>query len=574
MFGSGSGAPQVWVRSPRSIWGHVRRPGRLIYAHLVALVFVLGGFGVNAAACEGGGGGGAELTSLSTKLSGGAKEGEELTVVEGTKVKDKGTLTGKNASTATGKVTYKVYSDKECKTLVKEAGEVTVSGESVPASSEEELEAGKTYYWQAHYSGDSKNDESTSPCTEILYVQAKTALATKLSGEGKEGEELTIFEGSKAKDKATLSGTNSSSASGKVVYKVYSDKECKTLVEEAGNVTVSSGSVPASDEEELEGEATYYWQAAYSGDALHEESKSECGKEVLKVKLPRPEDGEKACVRTLPEGPSNCEPPITPGVTIESEIGGKCTAGAIAIPTKEPLKKEKSYLLTAGHCIADGGGNGELYLSSGGRNPGGRANVQKVENPNCEEKAGLPWWGEKWYAYTRAAPAVQVEIGRGGSWEYTNNDDYGEICITNKAWMTKAKKVPVWAVIAEWAPPEEQRFLVEGLKEMGLKGEAYLEGQRTGHQHGEVTEVPVGATNFVKVENGNVKSLPGDSGGPWYERVGSGLAWLAGLHAHVLVGKIGVGEPRYYENLKAALAGLGALNGFEVELLTTANEVR
>jgi predicted nucleic acid-binding Zn ribbon protein len=262
----------------------VVRRHSLIGAQLLAFAFALGAFSVNATACEGGGGGGGELTSLSTTLSGGGKEGAELTVSEGTKVKDKATLTGKNASKATGKVTYKVYSESACKTLVTSAGEVTVSGESVPASSEEELEAGRAYYWQAHYGGESKNAESTSPCTEILEVKAKTSLSTKLSGESKEGEELTIDEGFKGKDTATLSGTNSSSAGGKLVYKVYSDKECKTLVKEAGEVTVSSGSVPASSEEELEGGKTYYWQATYKGDGLHQESTSSCGKEVLDVK--------------------------------------------------------------------------------------------------------------------------------------------------------------------------------------------------------------------------------------------------------------------------------------------------
>ncbi|MGC2374565.1 MAG: hypothetical protein WA484_11900 [Solirubrobacteraceae bacterium] len=130
---------------------------------------ILGGGGELSVSSEGGG---VEATSLSTALSGEGKEGETLTVVEGLKVKDKATLSGKNASTATGKVTYNVYSDNECKTLVTTAGEVTVSGGSVPASSEEELKGGKTYYWQAHYGGDSKDAESTSPCTEILNVKA------------------------------------------------------------------------------------------------------------------------------------------------------------------------------------------------------------------------------------------------------------------------------------------------------------------------------------------------------------------------------------------------------------------
>ncbi len=256
----------------------------LIWAQLLAFVFALGAFSVNATACEGGGGGSGELTSLSTTLSGGGKEGAELTVSEGTKVKDKATLTGKNASKATGKATYKVYSESACKTLVTSAGEVTVSGESVPASSEEELEAGKAYYWQAHYGGESKNAESTSPCTEILDVQAKTSLSTKLSGGGGEGEEISVNEGTKVKDKATLSGTNSSTAGGKVLYKIFSDSKCEHLVKEAGEESVSGGSVTASEEKELEGGKTYYWQATYKGDGLHKESSSECGKEILRVK--------------------------------------------------------------------------------------------------------------------------------------------------------------------------------------------------------------------------------------------------------------------------------------------------
>ncbi len=246
-----------------------------------AFLLILAGMAVSATACEGVGG--PELTTLTTSLSGEGKEGTTITVLEGSKVKDKATLKGKDASSATGKVTYKVYSESECKTLVKEAGEVTVSGESVPASSEVELEGGTSYYWQAHYSGDSKNGASTSECTEIVTVKAKTSLSTKLSGESKEGEELTVLEGSKAKDKGTLTGTKSSSAGGKVVYKIYSDSKCEHLVDEAGEETVSSGSVPASNEEELEGGKTYYWQAHYGGDSLHQESTSTCS-EILNVK--------------------------------------------------------------------------------------------------------------------------------------------------------------------------------------------------------------------------------------------------------------------------------------------------
>lgn len=250
---------------------------RLLPVGLLVFVLVLAVMAVSAAACSGGGGG-KEPTELTTSLS-------ATSVLEGTGVTDKATLSGNNVSKATGKVKYYVYSDSSCIDLVTTAGEGTVSGETVTASSEEVLEAGNAYYWQATYEGNESNDESTSTCgSEILDVKAKTSLATKLYGEGQEGEELTTLEGSKAEDTATLSGTNSVSAGGKVQYKIYSDKECKTLVTEAGEVTVAFGSIPASSEEALEGGNTYYWQAHYKGDSLHQESTSVCGKEVLKVK--------------------------------------------------------------------------------------------------------------------------------------------------------------------------------------------------------------------------------------------------------------------------------------------------
>ena len=222
-------------------------------------------------------------TSLSTSLSGESKSGEEITVNEGSKVKDTATLSGEKASKATGTVKYKVYADKECKELVTSAGEVTVTAGSVPASEEKTLEAGRVYYWQAEYSGDSENAASKSTCgKEVLTVKAATSLSTSLSGESKSGEELSVAEGAKVKDTATLSGTRASAATGKVKFKAYKDKECKELASEAGEGSLSEGK--ASSEEKTLEVGTYYWQAEYAGDSLHQASTGTCGKEVLTVK--------------------------------------------------------------------------------------------------------------------------------------------------------------------------------------------------------------------------------------------------------------------------------------------------
>jgi hypothetical protein len=105
----------------------------------------------------------AEPTKLTTSLSGDSMSGPVITVPPETAVTDEATLSGANVSEAEGTVEYKVYSDSECKDLVAEAGTVVVSGGVVPPSNSETFLPG-TYYWQASYSGDPKNEGSVSPC--------------------------------------------------------------------------------------------------------------------------------------------------------------------------------------------------------------------------------------------------------------------------------------------------------------------------------------------------------------------------------------------------------------------------
>jgi len=68
-------------------------------------------------------------TTLSTSLSGAGKTGANITVEEGASVHDTATLSGVNAATAGGTVTYDVYSDSACTDLVGSSS-VAVSGPS------------------------------------------------------------------------------------------------------------------------------------------------------------------------------------------------------------------------------------------------------------------------------------------------------------------------------------------------------------------------------------------------------------------------------------------------------------
>jgi hypothetical protein len=127
-----------------------------------------------------------EPSALSTELSDGVQSGEAITVADGAAVTDTATLSGANAALAQGVVSYRVYSDNACQNLVDEAGDVSVSGASVPASSAETLPPG-TYYWQVSYSGDTHNASLQSPCGSEVETVSPAPTCSKAVGGGHVG---------------------------------------------------------------------------------------------------------------------------------------------------------------------------------------------------------------------------------------------------------------------------------------------------------------------------------------------------------------------------------------------------
>ena len=121
-------------------------------------------------------------TQLTTSLSGADQNGTAISVLTDTAVTDTATLTGTNASTATGTVTYNVYSDSGCATLV-DAGTpepITTPG-VLPPSAPLSLSTAGTYYWQVVYSGDTSNAPSMSACgveVECVICPSTTSTTT------------------------------------------------------------------------------------------------------------------------------------------------------------------------------------------------------------------------------------------------------------------------------------------------------------------------------------------------------------------------------------------------------------
>lgn len=112
-----------------------------------------------------------------------------------------------------------------------------------------------------------------------------TTLVTSLSGGGDTGTSITVDPNTAVVDSATLPGANTATAGGTVTYGVYSNSTCTSAAVSAGTVTVTNGVIPDSNPIALAGLGTYYWNAAYSGDALNEPSTNSCS-EVETVALP------------------------------------------------------------------------------------------------------------------------------------------------------------------------------------------------------------------------------------------------------------------------------------------------
>lgn len=121
-------------------------------------------------------------TAVTTSLKGGGQSGPIITVPQGTAVTDSATLTGANAPSATGTVTYTVFADANCSMVFASAGTKTVVNGTVPDSDPVTMTATGTFYWQASYSGDALNNASMSPCgSEVVTV---TSTEQKITAQG------------------------------------------------------------------------------------------------------------------------------------------------------------------------------------------------------------------------------------------------------------------------------------------------------------------------------------------------------------------------------------------------------
>jgi hypothetical protein len=114
-------------------------------------------------------------TTTTTIQSGGGVIGASIPVLKGSAVTDTAHIAGAEAASATGTVTYTLYKEAKCKTILA-TSTATVTGGVTGPSVAVSPSVG-TYYWVATYSGGGLNAPSTSACgSEKLIVSTKANL--------------------------------------------------------------------------------------------------------------------------------------------------------------------------------------------------------------------------------------------------------------------------------------------------------------------------------------------------------------------------------------------------------------
>jgi hypothetical protein len=111
-------------------------------------------------------------------LSDGSNTGTSLTESPNAKVTDTATLAGAGVSTASGTVTYLIFSNNKCTKAVDDS-QVTVTDGVVPPSPPVTFSKAGIYYWTAVYSGDANDAGSVGACgSEVETVAAGTIVNT------------------------------------------------------------------------------------------------------------------------------------------------------------------------------------------------------------------------------------------------------------------------------------------------------------------------------------------------------------------------------------------------------------
>ena len=252
----------------------------------------------------------------------------------GTVLNDTATLAG--GSSPTGNVVFNLYAPTDATCSATPVYTNTSAAAPYATSPGFTSNAAGIWHWTATYAGDANNSAASSTCADEAVTTTLSAptIATNLSA-------TSVTPGTAVHDSSTLSGATAT-AGGTVTYTVYTDSECSLGAVSAGTKTVTNALVPASNNVTLSTPGTFYWQAAYSGDANNLAATSTCGSEIVTVGKFTP-----SVSTTLSTSNTSTSTPVHDSATLSgasADAGGTatysvftntaCTAGMMPAGTK------------------------------------------------------------------------------------------------------------------------------------------------------------------------------------------------------------------------------------------------
>ncbi len=172
---------------------------------------------------------------------------------------------------ASGEISFEVFGpeDETCSgpALAPALDPVSVAGEGEYASGEIAPPTAGTYYWSAHYSGDSENPPADSTCLAISSVGKASPGLTGSASNGAVGTAIH--------DEATVTG--GFSPTGEVTFSVYgpADTSCSTPLE-TDTVPLQGGHADSADFFAQQA-GKFRWTVEYEGDANNEAATLSCG---------------------------------------------------------------------------------------------------------------------------------------------------------------------------------------------------------------------------------------------------------------------------------------------------------
>ncbi|MFL6163950.1 MAG: hypothetical protein ACJ74U_17235 [Jatrophihabitantaceae bacterium] len=190
----------------------------------------------------------------------------------GSTVHDSATLTGATGD-AGGTVAYTAYTNSGCTLGARDAGTVTVTNAVVPDSNALTFNTAGTYYWQAVYTGDAKNNGATSTCTEEQLVVNPLQPSVSTAQNLIPNDAFTLSDGF--------------SPTGSITFSLFApaDASCSGLPALTQTVTVNGNGTYATTNTTIKAsiEGTWRWQSSYGGDANNLPVTSTCGTEQFTI---------------------------------------------------------------------------------------------------------------------------------------------------------------------------------------------------------------------------------------------------------------------------------------------------